>query len=856
METIAFYSYKGGVGRSLLVANAARFLGMLGKGVVALDLDVEAPGLHYKLGPPPDPRNKTVFTGGAVPYLVATAKGAKDPPPLQEHMVKLALPEGAAGWLQLMPAGPAPRTQYWTALKQLRERLRFDEPSGKGLAALLDLHARLEDELKPDYLLIDSRTGVTELGGLATTALADCVVCLLVPNQESVDGTLAIVEALKASSQRTGRGPIRIVPVAARIAGGVPQVEGRTSEGIDRLVEIAEGRTTNDKKDFKILALPHDSAVGATGKVVGGDQNASAFSVLHKAHLELFQHLFPQERKEAEDVLHRLEAIAELKQRLTERRRGGSRSGAGGGFAPWAQSAIEEGVAIESRQRSAMSRYADLVCRGSKGEPLLIAEYIPENKRPEALEFWSEHSRARCLILLCRKESDEPHGSGWTEEEIYSRPDSWGEKLEPADQHDPPAPMEFEIYKNPGMRLIDELLQAVHSGKEDLVAEVIAQWQGCMAMSAGPMGRGQWRPVEARKILDGLAATESIETAVQILWRAAAASFPGWDVVDFGDFHHLNMGYGGSTLAALSAEELFAPLLWRLPVEAACRYLGEPIHPGWLPCLAGYRLLAEEVMGLRYDPVRSSLEDAESAAAQVPDDEAGDDEDDRKLRIVHWRLFHGKPVRLCEDPPPLLLWEEKLRKDHYWSGELEGLDQKTRDNAKKLMAKESQLRGWIRERINGDTLVTGSLLGRYDPVSGHIELYSAVLDALAPLLELQPRYLKGVVFIQLAVWAMEHQAHDCDGQPGFGFAAASAGGPFQRESPAHVAISQYFAFRLIERLGDVHLMGALEKLSEKQPEPYGRWRRMQHIPIERMRAALLQARSGESALGLPGTEPD
>ena len=44
METIAFYSYKGGVGRSLLVANAARFLGMLGKRVVALDLDFEAPG--------------------------------------------------------------------------------------------------------------------------------------------------------------------------------------------------------------------------------------------------------------------------------------------------------------------------------------------------------------------------------------------------------------------------------------------------------------------------------------------------------------------------------------------------------------------------------------------------------------------------------------------------------------------------------------------------------------------------------------------------------------------------------------------------------------------------------------------
>jgi len=31
--------------------------------------------------------------------------------------------------------------------------------------AVLDLQARIADELKPDYLLIDARTGVTELAG-------------------------------------------------------------------------------------------------------------------------------------------------------------------------------------------------------------------------------------------------------------------------------------------------------------------------------------------------------------------------------------------------------------------------------------------------------------------------------------------------------------------------------------------------------------------------------------------------------------------------------------------------------------------------------------------------------------------
>jgi MinD-like ATPase involved in chromosome partitioning or flagellar assembly len=42
VETVAFYSYKGGVGRSQLLAHAARFLAGLGKGVVALDFDFEA----------------------------------------------------------------------------------------------------------------------------------------------------------------------------------------------------------------------------------------------------------------------------------------------------------------------------------------------------------------------------------------------------------------------------------------------------------------------------------------------------------------------------------------------------------------------------------------------------------------------------------------------------------------------------------------------------------------------------------------------------------------------------------------------------------------------------------------------
>lgn len=729
-------------------------------------------------------------------------------------------------------------------MKQLRERLRFDDPSGKGLAALFDLHARIQDELKPDYLLIDSRTGVTELGGLTTTALADCVVCLLVPNQESVDGTLAIVEALKASKQPQGREPIRVVPVVTRVMGDMAD-EGQTAEGIKRLVKVAEGQPTGNKGKSKPFVLPHDSAFGATDRIVGGEQKASAFSPLHKAYLELFQQLFPQTQKEAEEVLHRLEAVAELRDQLTKPRR--RRFDSHGAFAPWESASIEEGVVIKSQQSSKTLRYADLVCRGAGGEPLIIVEYIPETKESEVLEFWSAHSKARCVVLLRRKEN-----ATYTERKIYCRSDHWNDKLQHAERWEPPAPIEFAIHENPGNQSIAEILEALHRGNEDLVPGVIAHWRECtdFASDHGMKRRGRWRPDEARRILDGLAATEKIEVATRILRYAARNRSMRSDFDDDFEFRH-----GGGMSASMTEDELFAPLLWRLPVEAAFRYLSEAEHPGWSPCLAGHRLLAEDVMGLRYDPVRGALKDAESLAGQLPEEKDNSDDDDEiALHRIHRRLFRQGSPRVCDDPPPILMWDQQFREDRYWSGALEDVSDKAQDSARKLMGNVSQLRTWLRGRMSRDGLVTSGLLGHYDPPSGRIELYSAILDALAPSLGLQPRYLKSVVFIQLSVFAMAHQARDFDGQPGFGFAVSFPTSPFQIEIPAHITLAQYFAFRLIERLADINLMGALEKLSEKQPEPYGRWRKMRRIPVEQMRAALLRARLGEAALGLPGAE--
>ena len=45
-QVITFYSYKGGTGRTMALANVAWILACNGKRVLAIDWDLESPGLH------------------------------------------------------------------------------------------------------------------------------------------------------------------------------------------------------------------------------------------------------------------------------------------------------------------------------------------------------------------------------------------------------------------------------------------------------------------------------------------------------------------------------------------------------------------------------------------------------------------------------------------------------------------------------------------------------------------------------------------------------------------------------------------------------------------------------------------
>jgi hypothetical protein len=844
VETVAFYSYKGGVGRSLLLANAARFLATLGKGVVALDFDFEAPGLHYKLGGGQsyvDGRrssNSPLPAGGVVPYLVGTAEGAASPPPFDEHMISVPVPTEANGWLRLMPAGPAPHQSYWAAFKELGDRLQLGDLSGRGFMALLDLQARIADELRPDYLLIDARTGVTELGGLATTVLADTVVCMFVANQESLDGTLTVVEALKATPRLANQKLIRVVPVLSRTTAK-PSQDERFAFGIMRLLELGEGTRGQGPNVTTLFALPHDDALGTFERLVGGERKASAFSPLYKAYLELFQGLFPSDAEHARGVLGRLEAVAAVRQDLADDRR--ERYGEYYDLLPpWSATSIEEGVLCKA-DRGTGTRYADLICRGENGLPLMVVEDVGDGDVGAALEFWGKSTKVRCAVLLVKGQ----YAS--RDRKVFTRALD-GRDFQPAERWDLPRPREFELLRDVGDRSLESMLEAVRHGHIEAVVWLVNEWRDS-SLTGDEMRRmrrgGHWRPERAHRILDGLAATEDIRCAEEILRRAKPGGY---------DRRHRERRFRedwdfGEELEQKMAEDLFAPLFWRLPVEAVLKSMEPRRYPGEVSSLAGYRLMAEGLMGLHYDPDRSALEVAREMSARLP--ASREHRDEGEIMWLHRsRREQIERVQLSEEAPPGLVWEEMLREEPYQRATFEEAKEKVGTKVRELLESSSGLRRRLRETSERRELVTQGLLGSYDP-SGRIELHPQVIEAASEVLGLSPRHLKSVVFIHLSAWALARESYDLDGQRGYGFAPSPRTSPFNRESPTHVTLAQAFTDRLIRLLKDPSLQAAFEKLSKQQPEPYTRWAAMRNMPLERLRMLLLAARASAPALGLP-----
>ena len=92
-------------------------------------------------------------------------------------------------------------SSFWTTRR--RESSTTPSANHDGYLLLEDLKLQWQAEIEPDHVLLDCRTGYTDIGGICTRHLPNAVAVFFFPNQQNLRGLTKIVRDIRAE----GTGP-------------------------------------------------------------------------------------------------------------------------------------------------------------------------------------------------------------------------------------------------------------------------------------------------------------------------------------------------------------------------------------------------------------------------------------------------------------------------------------------------------------------------------------------------------------------------------------------------------------------------------------------------------------------------
>ena len=234
-QIVTFYSFKGGTGRTMALANVAWILAANGKRVLVADWDLESPGLHRFFQPFMEPevsRQPGIvdFIRGyewAIDEIGSPGRrdgDEKSQPTEREKALwliddfvrtvsQLTIPVNWRfpddGVIHFLSPGQQDNGVYKNALSALDWDTLYERLYG---GEFLDaLRAYLKETY--DYVLIDSRTGLSDIADICTLHLPDMVVDCFTLSTQGIEGAAKVATQI---GQSTKRG-IRILPVPMRI---------------------------------------------------------------------------------------------------------------------------------------------------------------------------------------------------------------------------------------------------------------------------------------------------------------------------------------------------------------------------------------------------------------------------------------------------------------------------------------------------------------------------------------------------------------------------------------------------------------------------------------------------------------
>jgi tetratricopeptide repeat protein/NB-ARC domain-containing protein/AAA domain-containing protein len=264
---ITFYSYKGGAGRTMALANVAWILAANGKRVLVVDWDLESPGLH-KYFPPsvlkPEALQGTRGVVDIVREFEHAAIERQNSQPVEwdrehvlrwhhenalvrHHAIKLRWSFPGQGHIHFLSAG-LNNPDYSVAIASL-DWDYFYQQLGGGL--LFD--AMRADMIRTyDYTLIDSRTGLSDVASICTLHLPDALVDCFTLNNQSIDGAAHVAQQVTMAS---GERRIKVLPVPMRV-----------DEGEKKKVDLGRSAAREQFKGFP-TGMDHNSTIRYWGAV-------------------------------------------------------------------------------------------------------------------------------------------------------------------------------------------------------------------------------------------------------------------------------------------------------------------------------------------------------------------------------------------------------------------------------------------------------------------------------------------------------------------------------------------------------------------------------------------------------------
>ena len=273
-----FYSFKGGVGRSMALANIAEHLYARGLKVLMVDFDLEAPGLerYFDVDKALVRPQELLSRRGVIDMLLsyvdlrsvyrpdtASSKGSLRTPiePLSQFVVNLYDRNPLGGELAIIPAGRRDGNQFTTYAQHVRSFDWDDFYANEEGEAFFEWF-RKEATAIADVVLIDSRTGVSEMSGVCTYQLADVVVMFVAPNRQNLDGTLMMANSLSDPALIEERGrPLSLLFVPSRVEYG----EAELLDDFAREFDTSLNATARNNRpvegasfhDLKLVYVPH-----------------------------------------------------------------------------------------------------------------------------------------------------------------------------------------------------------------------------------------------------------------------------------------------------------------------------------------------------------------------------------------------------------------------------------------------------------------------------------------------------------------------------------------------------------------------------------------------------------------------